>query len=296
MREIYYNPKEWASFGGVKRLAKSSKVKQSVARNWLSQQDAYTLHFPVRYKFSRRQTIAYGVNELWQADLVDMQKHARYNKGFRYILTVIDVMSRFLRAIPVKNKKASTIADAFKNIFKQVKPLNLQTDDGTEFFNATIQRLMKKHNIHHYSTKSGHKCAILERSHRSLRNRMYRIFTYRNNYTYIDVLQDLVNSYNNTVHSSHGYKPANVTTADEAEIYKRLYSYSKIDKFRFEVGDLVRISKANRVFRKGYLPGWTEEVFKILKRYPTTPHTYVLCDLNGKEIDGRFYNEELQKI
>ncbi|GFQ87757.1 chromo domain-containing protein [Trichonephila clavata] len=124
---------------------------------------------------------------------------------------------------------------------------------------------------------------------------MYRVFTYRNSYKYLDILQHLVDSYNHSVHRSHGFAPANVTEADEPLIYKSLYNISSPIKFRFLMNDVVRISKARKVFKKGYLPGWTEETFTIYKRYPTNPPTYVLQDLSGKEIAGRFYAEELQK-
>ncbi|XP_054714661.1 uncharacterized protein LOC129231001 [Uloborus diversus] len=113
---------------------------------------------------------------------------------------------------------------------------------------------------------------------------------------YYDVLPALVDSYNHSIHSAHGFAPFKVTVDDEPKLYKRLYSYSSLPQFRFAVGDVVRISKARKVFRKGYLPRWTEEVFRIYKRYPTIPATYVLQDFDSKEIEGRFYNEELQKI
>ncbi|GFY28129.1 uncharacterized transposon-derived protein F54H12.3 [Trichonephila clavipes] len=78
LRKLYFNPKEPSSFGGVKRLSKASEVHLNDVQKWLSQQDVYTLHKPVRYKFQRRKTIAYGINELWQSDLLDMQKLSRY--------------------------------------------------------------------------------------------------------------------------------------------------------------------------------------------------------------------------
>ncbi|GFW27224.1 putative uncharacterized transposon-derived protein F54H12.3 [Trichonephila clavipes] len=296
LKKLYYDPKEPGSFGGVKRLTEASGLKKSRVKSFLSGEDCYSLHFPVRYKFHRRKTIAYGVNELWQSDLVDLQKLSRFNKGYRYILTIIDVMSRYLRVYAIKDKKADTITKIFSKIFKEVKPKNIQTDKGSEFHNKTLSALFKKHKVHHYSTKSEAKCAILERAHRTLQNRMYRVFTYRNSYKYLDILQHLVDSYNHSVHRSHGFAPANVTEADEPMIYKSLYNISSPIRFRFSVNDVVRISKARKVFKKGYLPGWTEETFTIYKRYPTNPPTYVLQDLSGKEIAGRFYEEELQKI
>ncbi|GFQ90592.1 putative uncharacterized transposon-derived protein F54H12.3 [Trichonephila clavata] len=205
-------------------------------------------------------------------------------------------MSRYLRAFPIKDKKAGTIAKVFSKVFKEVRPKNIQTDKGSEFYNKTVRSLFKKFNIHHYSTKSEAKCAILERAHKTLQNKMFRVFTHRNSYKYYDILKPLVDSYNHSVHRSHGFAPANVTEADEPLLYKSLYEIDAPVRFRFAVNDVVRISKARKVFRKGYLPGWTEETFVVYKRYPTNPPTYLLQDLSGKEIDGRFYAEELQKI
>ncbi|GFQ75014.1 putative uncharacterized transposon-derived protein F54H12.3 [Trichonephila clavata] len=205
-------------------------------------------------------------------------------------------MSRYLRAFPIKDKKAGTIANVFSKVFKEVRPKNIQTDKGSEFYNKTVRSLFKKFNIHHYSTKSEAKCAILERAHKTLQNKMFRVFTHRNSYKCYDILKPLVYSYNHSVHRSHGFAPANVTEADEPLLNKSLYEIDAPVRFRFAVNDVVRISKARKVFRKGYLPGWTEETFVVYKRYPTNPPTYLLQDLSGKEIDGRFYAEELQKI
>ncbi|GFV91477.1 uncharacterized protein TNCV_2384371 [Trichonephila clavipes] len=133
LKKLYYNPKEPASFGSVKRLSDASGLKKTRVQKFLSGEDPsffFTLHFPVRYKFQERKTIAYGVNELWQSDLVDLQKISRFNRGYRYLLTIIDVMSRYLRAFPIKDKKAGTIAKVFHKVFKEVRPKNIQTDKG----------------------------------------------------------------------------------------------------------------------------------------------------------------------
>lgn len=296
LKKIYFNPNEPGSFGGVKRLSQASGIPMRNVQQWLAKQDVYTLHKPVRYKFQRRKTISYGINELWQSDLLDVQKLSRFNKGYRYILTIIDVFSRYFRAFPIKDKKAKTIAHVFQKLFLKTKPKILQTDKGTEFYNKNVITVLKKHKIFHYSSKSETKCAILERAHRTILERMYRVFSYRNSYKYYDILPALVDSYNHSIHSAHGFAPVKVTKNNEGELYKRLYSFGSKPQFRFAVGDVVRISKALKTFRKGYLPGWTEETFRIYKRCPTIPPTYILQDFDFKEIEGRFYNEELQKV
>ncbi|GFT88590.1 uncharacterized transposon-derived protein F54H12.3 [Trichonephila clavipes] len=155
--------------------------------------------------------------------------------------------------------------------------------------------MLKRYKIHHYSTKSETKCAILERAHRTLRERLYRAFTYRNSYKYYDILPELVHSYNHSIHRAHGFEPTKLTTDDELELYKHLYHSNVDPQFSFTAGDIVRLSKARKTFCKGYLPGWTEETFRIYKRErdPTIPPTYTLQDFNSKEIEGRFYNEKI---
>ncbi|GFW16218.1 putative uncharacterized transposon-derived protein F54H12.3 [Trichonephila clavipes] len=136
-----------------------------------------------------------------------MQNLSRYNKGYRYILTIIDVMSRYLRAFPIKDKKANTITQLFRKLFQKVNPMNLQTDKGTEFYDKNVRNMLKQHKIHHYSTKRENKCAVLERAHRTLRERLYRVFMHQNSYKYYDILPALVDSYNHSTHRAHGFEP-----------------------------------------------------------------------------------------
>lgn len=297
LEKIYYDATHPASFGGVNRLRKASGFSKSVVKKWLASQDTYTLHKPVKYKFQRRAIIAYGIGDLLQADLVDMSKWAKYNNGMKFLLTAMDVLSRKAYVFPIKNKSAKTVSDAFKQLLKQTGPVvNVQTDRGTEFYNKTLQTLFRKLKINHYSTQSEMKCANLERYHRELKNRLYRIFTHRNSYKYIDVLKDVVNSLNNNINSSTGLAPSSVTHENESEIFEKLYGYQPIAKFNFDIGDQVRISKTNKVFRRGYLINWTDEVFTVYKRYSTDPPSYILKDLKDTVLRGRFYEAELQKI
>ena len=108
---------------------------------------------------------------------------------------------------------------------------------------------------------------------------------------FLDVLDDIVNKYNNTVHRSIKIKPINVTSDSYAE-----YNENFNKKYpKFKVGDHVTISKHKNIFAKGYIPNWSEEVFVVSKIKNTVPWTYVVSDLNGEEITGSFYEKELQK-
>ena len=109
---------------------------------------------------------------------------------------------------------------------------------------------------------------------------------------YIDVLGDIVNKYNNTVHRTIKMKLIDVTSDSYAEYNED----SNVTNPKFKVGDHVRISKYKNIFAKGYTQNWSEEVFVVSKIKNTVPWTYVVSDLNGEEITGSFYEKELQKI
>lgn len=295
MQQIYYNPKHVGSFGGVNALAKQTNgnVKQ-----WLQSQDTYTLHKPVKRKYNRRRIFVPGLNHVWQMDLVDLQFISRYNDGFKFLLTCIDCFSRYAFVRPLKNKTAISVRDAVNDIFHNRRPAYIQTDKGREFVNAIFQDFLKQNNIQFYTTENSDiKCAMVERFNRTLKEKMWRYFTYKNTSKYIDVLQDLVTSYNNSHHRSIKTAPALVTASNEQEVYDVQYSKpNEKYKYKFDIGDKVRISETRQVFDKGYRGHWTTELFVVRELIPTSPPTYELNDLGGEAISGRFYAEELQKV
>ena len=223
-----------------------------------------------------------------------MKAFEDYNNGYTFLLLVIDIFSKYGWVIPLKNKKGETVAEALKNIFEERKPEKLWTDKGTEFYNKNVKKL-----IEIYSTENEEKSSIVERWIRTMKEKMWKYFTDNNTYTYIDVLPDLVEDYNNTVHSSTKLTPVEASKKkNELTVWRNLYpDRLKIHDLtpKFSVGDKVRITKKKKVFEKGYTTRWREEIFKIMEIQNTNPITYKLEDLNEKEIKGTFYEPELQK-
>lgn len=294
----YYKIDGSGSYGGIERLSKASGVPLKTAKNWLMTQDAYTLHKPIRLKFMRRKVIAYGIGELMQCDLIDMTKLAKFNDGIKYVLTAIDVFSKYAYAIPLKSKNSESMLKAFKKLSKQCK-INInkiQTDFGREFHNRLLKKYFKRHGIHHYSSHSEYKASVFERFNRPLKSRLFRIFTHTNSYRYIDILKSVLKGYNSSKHRTIGHAPDKVTPELESSIFEKVYGYNAQMKYKYNVGDRVRISKVKQTFHKGYLPNWTDEVFTIYKRFPSIPPTYILRDLKSANVKGRFYEEELQKV
>lgn len=300
MQDIYYDPSSTGGFGGVSRLAHAAGKTLSQARQWLSGEDAYTLHKPIREKFRRRKVFVVGVDQLWQIDLVDLSSLARYNDGFKFLLTVIDCFSRYAFAVPLKNKASTSVRHAFARTIETRRPVYVQSDKGREFLNAIFLQFLKENGIIHYTSENDDiKCALVERFNRTLKTKMWRYFTYKRTLRYLDVLQDLVDSYNNTKHSTIKMAPSEVDYSNEQQVLEEIYgdtSTRSNAKWKFEIDDKVRISESRMVFKKAYKQRWSMEIFKVTNRLPTDPPTYEIEDYSGEPIKGKFYAEELQKV
>ena len=142
-----------------------------------------------------------------------------------------------------------------------------------------------------YSTYNKGKSVVAERFIKTLKNKIFKHMSAISKNVYFDVLDDIVNKYNNTVHRTIKMKPIDVTSDSYAEYNE---DFNKKDP-KFKVGDHVRISKYKNIFAKGYTQNWSEEVLVITKIRDTVPWTYSISDLNGEPIAGSFYEKELQK-
>ncbi|KAJ8911907.1 hypothetical protein NQ315_012321 [Exocentrus adspersus] len=163
------------------------------------------LHKPARKNYTRRRTIIKRLDDLWQSDLAEMGNYAKDNRQYKYILVVIDCFSKFLWTKPIKNRTGNIL-----HTNKRV-PRNLQTDQGTEYYNRTFNNLMKKYNINHYSTYSVKKASMAERVIRTIKSKLYKYFSLNGAYNWLAVLPEITDNYNESRHSTIGYKPIDVT-------------------------------------------------------------------------------------
>ena len=203
----------------------------------------------------------------------------------------IDLYSKYAFVIPLKDKKGICIVNAFNKIIKQSnrKPNKIWIDQGGEFYNNVFEKWLSDNDINMYSTYNESKSVVAERFIRTLKNKLYKDMTATGKNVYYDVLDDVVNKYNNTKHSTIKMKSIGVKNN------KRVYIDEHNEKdSRFKVGDRVRISKFKNIFAKGYTPNWSSEIFIVDKINDTVPHTYNLKDLNDEEIIGSFHDKELQ--
>jgi transposase InsO family protein len=300
LKAIYYDPKHPAGFSSIAKLAKASGYSNVRVKKWLKAQPTYTLHRQARKRYRTRKYIVHDIDEQWQADLADVALIAKENDGYRFILTVIDIFSRFAWARPLKTKSGKDVEEAFKDIFQEGRiPKRIQTDQGKEFENRHVLALFNQHNIELFSVKSAFKAAIVERFNRTLKHKLWRYFTTNIKQRWTHVLQDVVHSYNNSVHRTLGRKPADVSSENVSEIREKVFKHRKKSEVKgdIKIGDKVRISKVKSIFAKGYLPNWTEEIFTVddINR-KTSPTSYKLKDYQGEVIEGSFYREEIEPV
>ena len=325
----FYDPKSPGSFTSADKLYKVIKregryaIPLSRIQDWARGQDILSLHkTPKQKQKIYRRIISPGIGHLWDCDLLVLngERFVKANKGFSYILVNTDVFSRKCYAEPVKNKGGQEIVKAFKRIFDgaSVKPpAFLRSDKGSEFSNKEIQKFFKERGIRHYFANTNTKANFSERLVKTLKRRLFQLFQKNNSYSYLNKLQDIVRSYNNTVHSSIGIEPAKVTAENQREIWNYQYvqnssTYAKIlekaikasesrnkrQRFKFVVGDTVRIAYyTSKPFHRAYDQQFSGEVFTVKKRkIAEGVAIYYLKDYNGDEVKGHFYNSELTRV
>ena len=171
------------------------------------------------------------------------------------------------------------------------KPNKMWVDKGSELYNNSFKKWLKDNDAEMYSIHNKGKSVVAERFIRTLKNKIFKHMTAISKNVYFDVLDDIVNKYNNTVHRTIKMKPVDVK--DNTYVDSNNEVNDKDPKFK--VGDHVGISKYKNIFAKGYMPNWSAEVFVISKIKNTVPCTYIINDLNGQEIIGTLYEKELQK-
>ena len=295
--DIAKDPKFDAYQGGLASMVYKffdSKVSESGAKLIPeNEQLANELHKPIIRKFEKRKVYSIFKDNIWAVDLADMQLLSKYNKGIRFLLCVIDIFSKYAWVVPLKDKKGISIVKALQSILKQSnsKPNKIWVDKGSEFYNAYFKKWLRDNDIVMYSTHNEGKSVVAERFIRTLKSKIYKYMTSISKNVYINKLDDIVDEYNNTYHTTIKMKPLDVKDNTYINADKEINNKDP----EFKVGDHVRISKYKNIFDKGFMSNWSEKGFVIKKVKNTVPWTYVINDLNGEEIIGTFYEKELQK-
>ena len=229
---------------------------------------------------------------------MDMHRYARQNKGYNYILIVLDVFSRYAFARPLKSKTGKETAAALEDIFETVKvfPQKLWCDLGREYYNRNVDKLLKTRGITLYSTHNTVKASIAERFIRTLRRKIEYNYILTDSTVWYKILPQLIFEYNNTHHSTikmtplQATKPENFTT-----LYANQFKHPTVNVSpTYYIGQKVRTSLNKKVFEKESTQAWSEEIFEIDDILPTAPIVYKLRDLSGEKILGSFYKSQLK--
>jgi len=298
----YFNPKFTGSYAGLSTFIKNRKLGKSKkeVENELLRHPSYYFYRPARRLIKkRRPVIVHLPNFQLVADLIDVQRFEKENRGFRYILIAIDGFSRKMYTEPLKDKKGGTLVAAARRIFKTIPRMikYWQSDAGTEFKNKQFQDFLESKGIIWFSTYSAIKASLAERAISTLMTRLSRVFTQQQNHHYLKVLPSIVQSYNNTIHTTTKFAPNKVNSKNQDQVWENIYGdlidSVKTSRKKFSVGDQVRLSVVKNTFDKGYLPRYTEEIFKISEVNDTIPVTYYVSDSKGERIKGSFYESEL---
>ncbi|KAL3094957.1 hypothetical protein niasHT_021225 [Heterodera trifolii] len=219
---------------------------------------------PRRINFPRSRTTAAGFMTDCQVDLADFQALSRHNSGNRYLMVLIDVLSKRIFVTPLRTKKADDMVEGFKQLFSQMpmKPHRIFSDKGTEFKNQQLKKLFDEEEVEKYeSNHSEKKAALAERAIRQIKNRVYRYFAQLKTLNWVDVIDKIVNGINKSPSRVHGMRPI------------------------------------DGQFEKGYIPNYGDEILEIdaVKRH-TKPMRYKLRDAKGEKFKGFFYPEELTPV
>ena len=223
-------------------------------------------------------TMIKSIDDTWSSDLLDMNDYGpKNNRGYRYILVVIEIFSEFGWTTPVKNKYAQSITDAISQIVKtsKRKPNLLETDDGKEFVNKFVNEFLNNKNINRYSRYTDKGADIAERFNRTIRILLKKALFMKRNANWISELSSVIIKYNNTFQHSIKMTPIQASKkSKENEVYSNLRDRRVRQQPKHKLGQLVRTADIEKVFSKGDSTNWSRELNTITEVIHDTIPSY----------------------
>ena len=248
---------------------------------------------PPKRNYATNKTDVSFIDDIWSLDILDLKDYGpENNRGYRYVLVVIDNFSKFGWTIPLRNKNAQTIKDFFENILltSKRKPNLIETDRGKEFYNNIFQDFLNKNNIKIYSRNSSYGAVFPERFNRTIRDRLKKIVFEQGDANWIDILPTITKQYNNRIHSSTKLTPIQASLKkNEGYVYKNLLDKRKRITPKFQLNDLVRTADLKKTFSKGDTTNWSYKLYKITEIINDTIPSYHIDNLKER------YNQSLLK-
>ena len=243
--------------------------------------------------YPTNKTDVYHFDDTWSFDILELKDYGpKNNRGYRYVLVIIDNFSKYGWTIPIKKKNAITIKDSFENILlcSKRKPNLIESDRGKEFYNNIFQDFLNKNNIKIYSRNNSYGAVFDERFNRTKRDLLQKIVFEQGDANWIDVLPTITKQYTNRIHSSTKLTPIQASLKkNEGFVYKNLLDKLKKVKPKFQINDLVRTADLKRTFSKGDTTNWSYKLYKITETINDTIPSYKINNLPER------YNESLLK-
>jgi hypothetical protein len=276
MEELYEN-NNYPSFTIFKSILKENGIKKTEKeiKEFIASQTVSQLHKPqVNIKEKNKYIVSLTPNEEWQCDLLDYQKYAKTNNGYKFIFICIDIFTRFAYCEPIKNKTPEELVKAIKKF--EVLPYIFYSDSGNEF-KGVFKKYLHEMDILDIQAQVGDhfSLGIVDRFSKTLKNMIAKYMTAKKTTKYIDNIQNFMNIYNNTPHRSlNNIKPNMVTESKDnmlvvtsINVAKQEYNKSlyKKEKEKIKVGDSVRIKKSKNLFEKGYEITYSKEIYTVEK-------------------------------
>ena len=248
---------------------------------------------PPKKNYPTNKTDVYYIDDIWSLDILDLKDYgSENNRGYRYVLVIIDNFSKFGWTIPLKNKNAQRIKDCFENILisSKRKPNLIESDRDKGFYNNIFQDFLNKNDIKLYSRDSSFGSVFIERFNRTIRDLLKKPVFEKGDGNWIDVLQTITKQYNRRIHSSTKLTPTQASLEkNEGYVYINLLDKRKKIKPRYEIGDLVRTADLKKTFSKGDTTNWSYRLYKITEIINDTIPTYKIDNLKER------YNGSLLK-
>jgi transposase InsO family protein len=280
----------------VKQLGRSD-ISLSDVKEYLASQPAYTKFRPARRRYPRNPITATYCGDVFQIDIMDMQKHVKENDGYKYAVLGYDTYSKFLAAEPIKDRTPHSVITALDAILTKLpfQLRNIYWDREGSFLSKAVQAWLESREISNYTTTSQVKAPNVERAIRTIRTYLARVHQKTSSWRWLQPIQTFVSNYNNRPHSTTKQRPLDVVV-DPAVLLQSGNNATSSHPMP-PAGSFVRISTNRGQFGKESKGTWSSEIFKVAKVRETQPIAMAeLQDLTGEGIQGSFYPYEVQEI
>lgn len=303
--------RQWGNLkadGGLQSLsafARSQKNSYNIKEleRSLSKIPAFSLHRQNRKRVKRPAIIINSAFTSYCVDLIQLTSLSNYNSNYGWILVLLDQFRKYISLQPLKQKTTKLVSVALEKALKELSaggkyfPNVITSDSGLEFRGKETQAVLKKYNIKHYLTKPPRHAVFCEAAVKKTKTLMFRWMTLNKTKRWLDIVPEVANKINNTVHDSTKMKPKDINRSNETVAFENMYrklALTPIKKGKFSVGDICRISGARNIFTKSYVPGFSKKLYRVkIKREMPPVTTYRLETLDGEEVPYSFVDSEL---